>query len=102
MSTKTRPLKFIKNAKIQIKKLGIELDKKMKIFVKAKPKAREDKLEDLGGNTFKISVKEPPEKGRANQAIAKALSEYFKTPFYRISLVSGFSSRDKIFEIENL
>jgi uncharacterized protein YggU (UPF0235/DUF167 family) len=56
----------------------------MKIFVKAKPAARE----------------EPPVHGRANAAISKALANYFKVSSSQVRLISGFSSKQKVFEIE--
>jgi len=71
----------------------------MKIFVKAKPRAKNEKIEKIGEDCFKVSVKEPPEEGKANQAIVKALAEYFKVNQSTIKLVSGFSSKNKIFEI---
>jgi len=70
----------------------------MKIFVKAKPRAKNEKIEKIGEDCFKVSVKEPPEEGKANQAIVKALAEYFKVNQSTIKLVSGFSSKNKIFE----
>jgi len=71
----------------------------MKIFVKAKPNAREEKVVKVDETNFVVSVKEPPVQGRANMAIAKALAQYFKVSFSQISLVSGFSSKQKVFEI---
>jgi uncharacterized protein len=71
----------------------------MKIFVKARPGAREEKIEKLSETQFIISVKEPPKKGRANYAIAAVLAEHFSVPFSRVRLVSGFSSRQKVFDI---
>jgi len=71
----------------------------MKIFVKAKPRAKNEKIEKIGEDCFKVSVKEPPEEGKANQAIVKAIAEYFKVNQSTIKLVSGFSSKNKIFEI---
>ncbi len=73
----------------------------MKIFVKAKPGAREEKIEKVGENEFKVSVKELPIKGKANFAIERALAEYFKVSISNIKLVSGFSSKNKVFEITN-
>lgn len=71
----------------------------MRINVKARPGAREEKIEKIDENNFVVSVKEPPVQGRANAAIAKALAEYFNVPKSQVILVSGFSSRQKIFEI---
>ena len=71
----------------------------MKINVKAKPSAREEKVEKIDDQNFVVSVKEPPEKGKANDAIRNALAVYFKTGSSRVKIVSGYSSRNKIIEI---
>jgi len=71
----------------------------MKIFVKAKPSSREEKVEKIDEQNFVVSVKEPPEKGKANEAIRNALAVYFKTGSSRVKIVSGYSSRNKIIEI---
>jgi hypothetical protein len=72
----------------------------MKIFVKAKPAAKEEKVEKIGESNFVVSVKEPPVQGRANAAISKALAEYFRVSSSQVKLISGFSSKQKVFEIE--
>ncbi len=71
----------------------------MKIFVKAKPKSKEERVEKIDGTHFIVSVKEPPVQGKANAAIAKALAEYFGVSVYSVKLTSGFSSKEKVFEI---
>ena len=71
----------------------------MKIFVKAKPGARQEKVEKIDESHFVVSVTEPPEKGKANDAIRNALAVYFKTGSSRVKIVSGYSSREKIVEI---
>lgn len=71
----------------------------MKINVRAKPSSREEKVEKIDENNFVVSVKEPPEKGKANDAIRNALAVYFKTGSSRIKIVSGYSSRNKVIEI---
>lgn len=71
----------------------------MKINVKAKPNAREEKVEKIDENDFVVSVKEKPEKGKANEAIRNALAIYFKIASSRVKIVSGYSSRNKIVEI---
>ena len=74
----------------------------MKVFVKAKPNSKEEKLEKIDESNFLIDVKEPPIKGRANQAIANKLAEYFNVSVSEINLISGFSSKNKVFEIKKL
>lgn len=76
-------------------------DKIMKIFVKAKPLAKEEKINKVDETHFVVLVKEPPVKGLANRAIQKVLAEHFNISVAKINLVSGFSSREKIFEIMN-
>ncbi len=71
----------------------------MRINVKAKPGAREEKIEKLDESSFIVSVKEPPVQGRANQAIIKSLAEYFDVPSSSIRIISGHTSRQKVVEI---
>ena len=71
----------------------------MKIFVKAKPSAREEKIEKISETNFIVWVKEPPIKGKANRAIVKAIAAHFNVAPSQVRLVSGSSSRQKVFEI---
>jgi uncharacterized protein YggU (UPF0235/DUF167 family) len=85
----------------------------MKIIVKAKTRAKVAKVErvdqpvlDLGEEkgktklvTYKVAVKEAPINGQANEAIIEALAEYFDTAKSNINLISGQSSKQKVFEI---
>jgi uncharacterized protein YggU (UPF0235/DUF167 family) len=73
----------------------------MKIFVKAKPSSREEKVEKIDEQNYVVSVKEPPIKGKANEAIRNALAVYFRRGSSQIKIISGFSSRNKIVEIIN-
>lgn len=82
----------------------------MKIFVKAKPLSKEEKVKKINPPSpkgfgrasethFVVSVKEPPHQGKANAAIAKALADYFNVSLSQVRLVAGFSSKQKVFEI---
>lgn len=83
----------------------------MKILVKAKTKAKVEKVErveqpalDLPGMKnqlplYKVSVKEAPVNGQANEAIILALAEYFNKPRSNIKLISGQTSKQKMFEV---
>jgi len=71
----------------------------MKIFVKVRPKAKEEKVIKISDTNFKLLVKEPPEKGRANRAVLKALADYFGTSPSNIKIISGSTSKLKIIEI---
>jgi len=74
----------------------------MKINVKAKPSSREEKVEKIDDSNYVVSVKEPPVKGKANEAIRNALAVYFKTGSSCVKIVSGYTSRNKVIEIINL
>jgi len=74
----------------------------MKISIKVKTKAREEKVERLGENNFTVFVKALPIEGRANDAIIKLLAKYFKTSKSSIEIVSGHKSKNKIVEIAHL
>jgi hypothetical protein len=100
----------------------------MKILVKAKARAKVERVERVGqagfdfgdydgghddrGSdhpdhsedahemvTYKVSVKEAPVDGRANDAIIRALAEYFDVAKSSVKLLSGHTSKQKIFEI---
>jgi len=71
----------------------------MKIFVNAKPGAREEKIEKVDETHYMVSVKEPPIKGKANEAIRNALAVYFKTGSSCVKIISGYTSRNKVVEI---
>jgi uncharacterized protein (TIGR00251 family) len=87
----------------------------MRVFVKAKPGAKDEKIEpppaklwqvsnsDTSENKewFKVWVKEPPLQGKANEAIIKVLADYFKVSKSQVKLISGSATKQKVFEIEN-
>jgi len=73
----------------------------MKIFIKAKPNSKEEKVEKIDEKNYTVFVKEPPIQGKANNAIKNALAVYFKTGSSSIKIISGHTSRNKIVEILN-
>lgn len=72
----------------------------MIIFVKAKPKAREERIEKIDEKHFVVYIKEAPERGKANEAIIRKLAGYFQIPVSQIIFKSGGFSRNKMFEIK--
>ena len=71
----------------------------MKIFVNAKPNAARACVTLLPDGSYTVAVTEPPREGKANAAIAAALAEHFGKRRADVALVSGFSSRRKVFEV---
>lgn len=79
----------------------------MKILVKAKPNSKQDKVippqprlipgeEDF----YIVYTKEKPVDGKANMAITKLLAEHFSIPRSAVQLISGATSKKKVFKID--
>lgn len=49
---------------------------------------------------YRVSVKESPVDGKANEAIVRLLAEHFHTPAYNLRIISGRTSKDKIVEVD--
>ena len=71
----------------------------MKIFVKVKPSAKEERIEKIDDTHYRVSVKEPPVNGRANTAVINSLASFFRVPKGNVRIVSGFTSKDKTIEV---
>lgn len=54
------------------------------------------------GDAWKVRVTEPPERGRANDALLRLLADVLSVPRDAITLVSGHGGRDKIVELAGL
>jgi uncharacterized protein (TIGR00251 family) len=70
----------------------------VKIKVKVKPNSRTEELR-REGDSFIAEVKEPPKEGKANQAVIKLLAQHFGIPQSQVRILSGFRSRNKVFEV---
>ena len=71
----------------------------MLIFIKAKPKAKEEKVEKISQNSYLVAVKEEPKNNKANMAIIKALAKFFKVSPGSIKIKSGHTSKTKLIEV---
>lgn len=71
----------------------------MKITINAKPKKKREYVEQVSPTQYIVAVKEPAEQGRANQAIVKALAEYFGVSQSEITLVTGQTNKLKTFDV---
>ena len=65
------------------------------LTVRAQPGARRNCVVGPHGAALKVAVMAPPDKGRANDALLKLLSEVLAIPQARLELISGPHSRDK-------
>jgi len=67
----------------------------MKIQVFAKPSAKANTIRQIGDNQFRISVTEPAENDRANQAVLRLLAEHLNVSCGSLSILKGHQSRQK-------
>jgi len=74
----------------------------VRIFIEAKPNAKQNKVEKIDKAHFKVSVTSPPVNGKANEAIIRVLAEYFNVSPSHINIVSGHTNRRKVAEIKNI
>jgi len=72
----------------------------MNIFVSVKPGSKEEKIEKISNTEYKIRVKAPAEKGKANARIIKIMSKEFGVSYKNIKIKNP-SSRKKVVEIYN-
>lgn len=70
-----------------------------RITVHVKPGARRASVEKTSPNEYTIAVIARPERGRATDAVRRALAEHLGVAPSRLSLVMGESSRTKVFEV---
>ena len=71
----------------------------MRLFVTARPRAREESVKKIDETHFVISVKEPPVQGRANAAITRVLADFLGVAPSRLRIVSGYTSTAKVIEV---
>ncbi len=74
--------------------------RKKLLTVRVLPGSRRTKVERLAEGEYRVHVSSPPEKGRANKAVADALGEYFGLPAGRVRIVRGEKSRIKWVALE--
>lgn len=72
----------------------------MKIIVRVKPNAKQAKILPDGPGRFSIAVTAPPAEGRANEAVRRALAKHLGVAQSRLTLISGATAREKVFEVD--
>ena len=73
-----------------------------RLKLRVSPGARRAGIVGRYGDAWKVRVAEPPEDGRANEAVLRLLAKTLDVPRASVSLVSGHAARDKIVELDGL
>ena len=71
----------------------------MKILIKTKPNVKIAKVEKINAHHFLVWVKEPAKNNKANEAVCRALADYFGVSASLVRIISGRISRQKIVEV---
>lgn len=71
----------------------------MRVYVRVKTGTKKEFVKQLDDTHFVVAVSVRPEKGKANEAVLRALSEHLKIPFWRFGIISGHTSKEKVIEI---
>lgn len=66
------------------------------------PGASREKIVGLHGDALKVAVREPPEKGRANEAVERLLAAALRVRRGDVKVVRGHASRDKVVLVRGL
>jgi hypothetical protein len=73
-----------------------------RIRLRVSPGAGRSAVVGRYGDAWKVRVAAAPERGRANEAVLRLLSETLGVPPPNITLVSGLAGRDKIVELAGM
>lgn len=69
--------------------------------MKVQAHAKNEKIEEMGLDEYKVWVTAPPAEGQANEALIEVLSDYFNLAPSRIRIKSGAKSSHKFVEIDD-
>ena len=75
---------------------------KTRLKLRVSPRSRRPGIAGRHGDAWKVRVAEPPEDGRANEAVLDLLARTLDLPRSRFALVSGHSSREKIVVLDGV
>ena len=69
------------------------------IEVRVTPKSKRPRVEESIKGALRVFVSEAPERGKANQAVRRAIADHFGVPRSHVTLVRGETTRDKLFRV---
>lgn len=86
-------------------KVWREVEDGLTVALRVQPRARRASvggvaLDGAGGARLKVAVTEPPEDGRATEAVLRALASMLHLAPTRIALLQGAGAREKLVRIE--
>jgi uncharacterized protein len=72
------------------------------IRVHVQPKSRREQILGMHGDRIKLAVTEPPNKGKANEAVVRLIAAELNLAASRVELLRGSTSRQKDLLVQEL
>jgi uncharacterized protein (TIGR00251 family) len=73
-----------------------------RLNIKVVPGASSDRIVGWLGESLKVCVRVPPEKGKANKAVETVIIQALGLPKKSVRIISGHTSARKVIEVEGL
>jgi uncharacterized protein (TIGR00251 family) len=73
-----------------------------RLRLRVSPGAARTEIAGRHGEAWKVRVAAAPERGRANDALLRLLSDRLHVPRTQLSVVAGHTARDKVVELRGL
>lgn len=70
-----------------------------KVKLRVIPRARQNKITTDADGTIRVHITAAPVDGAANDAVIRALADFFGVPKSQIKIIRGATSRDKVVEL---
>jgi len=69
----------------------------MKLIIKVNPNSKKSEIIKISDNNYKVSLKSPADKNKANTELLKLLKKYFGK---EARIIKGMKSKNKIVELK--
>ncbi|MCD6456535.1 MAG: DUF167 domain-containing protein [Methanophagales archaeon] len=73
---------------------------KTQVKVKVVPNSKKAKVEQTEGGVLRVNVDAPAKEGKANKRLVEILAKYFSKPKSSIRIVKGWTSKNKVVEVD--
>jgi uncharacterized protein YggU (UPF0235/DUF167 family) len=73
-----------------------------RITVRATPRSSRDSVEAGAGGVYVVRVTAPPDDGKANAAVCRAVADVLDVPKGAVAVVRGATARTKTLEVAGL
>ena len=74
----------------------------MRLNVRVQPRASKDEVVGYVDGVLRVRLRAPPVENAANEALVEFLADQFGVSRKQVRIVSGFGSRNKVVEVDDL